>query len=72
MISGVKLLDNESFCGVIIQDMAGSRDLWKILKNTKTSFQKEFIIGVCAALNLEPTSFVALNFVVFLRICFVM
>ena len=72
MISGVKLLDNESFCGVIIQDMSGSRDLWKILKNTKTSFQKEFIIGECAALNLEPTTCVALNFVVFLRIRIVM
>lgn len=63
MISGVKLLDNESFCGVIIQDMAG-RDLWKIFLK-KTSFQKEFIIGVCAALNFESTGFMALNFVVF-------
>ena len=31
----------------------------------KTSFQKEFIIGVCAALNFESTGFMALNFVVF-------
>ena len=62
MISGVKLLDNESFCGVIIQDMAGREN---IKKYKKPPFQKEFIIGVCAALNSESTGFVALHFVVF-------